>query len=174
MPIGVIALAGKELFILVLGKNWGIAGAFTEILAFMLFAKFMLSPFILMLAITKKQHYETIVNTINFVLSLIILGIGGKFLPVESVLWLLSVFSGITFFSLMFMALNSCGVSMLTVLKRTALPFLSGGLVIIMIFLSGVYLCQYAFLIFSGSISLFYYFVLIKMKKLAIFTGRLD
>ena len=76
LPIfGILAIWGPEIFDFVLGKDWGIAGKFAQILSPWLFLNFLISPFTqIPLIVNRQRHFFLISLIMNLVVVLSFVG----------------------------------------------------------------------------------------------------
>jgi O-antigen/teichoic acid export membrane protein len=76
-PALLLALIGKELFVVVFGARWAEAGMYMQILALWIFFQSISSPISTLFAVLEKQHYGLFFNILLFVTRSASLIIGG-------------------------------------------------------------------------------------------------
>ncbi|HPG39128.1 MAG TPA: oligosaccharide flippase family protein [bacterium] len=170
LPILVLTVAGKELFSVILGSQWAIAGVYAQILALFTFFRFLSSPMTHIFSIVEKQENSLKFNIINLVIRIFALALGGIMQNPIITLLLFSISGTLTYGWLLIWLGRDAGVR----LKRLLQEFVRFDLVVTF-FLSGLVL----FLKLSGwcnefvlvvvcalVIGLYYLYLLLRYKSL--------
>ena len=90
-PMLLLSIAGKDLFILILGQPWAEAGVYSQILSIWTFFVFITTPCIHLANIYDKQEVNLAVNAVLFVTRLGSLVVGGVLNDVRLTLILFSI-----------------------------------------------------------------------------------
>jgi len=170
LPILVLTVAGKELFSVILGSQWAIAGVYAQILALFTFFRFLSSPMTHIFSIVEKQENSLKFNIINLVIRIIALALGGILQNPIITLLLFSISGTITYGWLLIWLGRDAGVR----LKRLLQEFVKFDLVVTFI-LSGLVLflklsgwCNEFILVVVCAlvIGLYYLYLLLRYKSL--------
>jgi len=78
-PMLLLAIIGRDLFVVVFGETWAEAGVYTQILSVWMFFWFISSPLSTLFRVLEKQEFSLALNVTIFVSRLIALSIGGWF-----------------------------------------------------------------------------------------------
>ena len=162
-----LAIIGKDVFALVFGSSWELAGTYAQILSFTFFMTFISRPFGAFFSIFEKQEVRLYFDTILVIsscASFLIGGLAGSILLSVSLYSLSRVIISLT---LMFWLLNFIGAPYIKVFKVltgsviVALPFLA-----MLTFAKFVLHCTPVVLvIFSVILMFLYYIILIYRDK---------
>lgn len=79
IPLLILMLFGPLLFTIVFGQNWYEAGIYSRILAFLVFVRFIFTPFTRIFSIFEKQRSEFILDFLRVVLVLMVFWISNVF-----------------------------------------------------------------------------------------------
>jgi O-antigen/teichoic acid export membrane protein len=77
VPVLVLTVIGKDLFIVILGPSWAEAGVYAQILAIWGFVWFVCSPLTVLQATLEMQEFGVKINILRFVSRLLALVVGG-------------------------------------------------------------------------------------------------
>jgi O-antigen/teichoic acid export membrane protein len=91
IPIIVILISGKTLFLVVFGAEWADAGFYAQILSIWIFMVFITSPISTLISVLNLQKFNLIMNIILFFTRIITLAIGGFFQNIILALFLFSI-----------------------------------------------------------------------------------
>ena len=124
-------MAGKDIFVVILGGKWAEAGVYSQILAVWTFFVFISTPLNNLSSVFERQEINLILNVIIFVTRVIALLIGGLLKNVFLTMWLFALTGILTSGWYILWALRISGVkistSILTLLKSLLIssPFLA-------------------------------------------------
>ncbi len=104
-PMLLIAIIGKEMFVLAFGASWADAGVYSQILSLWVFLVFIVSPISYVPNIVNKNGEFMVLNIINLITRVLSLVIGGIKGDVYLGLWLFTL-SGILVYGYMMFWLN--------------------------------------------------------------------
>ncbi len=143
-----------------LGENWIEAGYYTQLLAPMMFFRFISTPLAYILTIIGKQHLDMIFSVVLFTISLSSL-IGGSIIHnISLTLGLFSIASSFVFIVLIIIIIKTCSISIINIIKKITTQLLIGSP---FIFLLCIYKCyitnRYIFFITSAITIALYYLV---------------
>lgn len=163
IPLIFLAIIGKEVFSLVFGSSWELAGTYTQILSFVFFMSFISRPFGAFFNVFEKQEVRLYFDTVLLVSGGASFFIGGLMNSALLAIALYSISSVIVFLILIFWSLKFVGVSnikIFVVLGHSfilAFPFLA-----MLAFTKFVLHCSPVVLvIFSIILMLLYYLLLV-------------
>lgn len=77
LPFFILIIFGHDLFLVIFGSSWGIAGDYSQILAIWIFLAFIASPISTLFAVFEKQDFSLFLNIITFIARFIAICIGG-------------------------------------------------------------------------------------------------
>lgn len=160
VPICFLAIGGELFFAVFLGENWIEAGYYTQLLAPMMFFRFISTPLAYILTIIGKQHLDMIFSVVLFTISLSSL-IGGSIIHnISLTLGLFSIASSFVFIVLIIIIIKTCSISIINIIKKITTQLLIGSP---FIFLLCIYKCyitnRYIFFITSAITIALYYLV---------------
>jgi len=162
-PLLILAVIGKELFIVVFGPHWSEAGGFTQILSVWAFFMFISSPMSTLFRVLEKQEFSLKINIIIFIsrfLSLLI----GSLLGNSRVALLIFAGSGTVIYGYLSLTImKKAGASLfkaVRVILHNVFLFLPFGIFLNAMRVLG--LNSWLLVGFSAMILLIYYFFLIK------------
>jgi O-antigen/teichoic acid export membrane protein len=159
-PMLLLSIVGQDLFVLFLGKDWGEAGIYTQILSIWMFFWFISSPLSIIFRVIEKQEFSLVINLFILITRFLSLYIGGLSGSVYIALGLFAI-SGILLYGfLSFAVVVSAGVKIqfiIQTLLRKIFLFIPFGLVVIVLKYVGE---VSSFILISFSIiSLFVYYL---------------
>ncbi len=76
-PMLLLAVIGKDIFIVVFGREWAEAGVYTQILSIWMFFVFISSPLSTLYSVLERQQSALLINMLLFVTRLVALATGG-------------------------------------------------------------------------------------------------
>ncbi len=106
----VLAVIGDNLFAVVFGAKWAQAGVYCQILSFSIFISFIMGPSLALVNVLEKQEFGLIINIANAVISFIAIIAGGLLTNIYLALSLLSLLSGLLFFTFGLLMIRFVGV----------------------------------------------------------------
>lgn len=118
LPITFLAIGGDVLFSVFLGKNWIVAGQYTQILAPMMFFRFISTPIAMVLNVLGKQDLDMIFNGVFLVFCIAALSIG---IIINDIILTLSLFSfanSVMYVVLIILILKLCKLSFVSIMKN--------------------------------------------------------
>ena len=125
-PMIILAVVGREIFIVCLGENWSEAGVYTQILSLYAFIWFVSSPISTLVSVIEKQEISLYLNIVNLTSRVLSLAVGGVLHQARLGLLLYSI-SGIVLYGWLLLWLGKIvGVPP----KRTVLDMLQADLFI--------------------------------------------
>ncbi|MBL0325181.1 MAG: oligosaccharide flippase family protein [Cytophagaceae bacterium] len=105
LPIFIVfGFFSPNIFSFLFGNNWINSGHYAQILVFLFFFKFIVSPLSFVLYIYNKQKIDLIWQILLFFVTIIIFFLFSKYLNVESVLMVYSIFYSIMYIVLFFIS----------------------------------------------------------------------
>ncbi len=122
LPILVLMVTGRELFAVILGNQWAMAGVYAQILALFAFFRFLSSPLTHIFSIVEKQENSLKFNITNLVIRIIALFVGGILKNPVITLLLFAVTGVITYGWLLVWLGKDAGVKPGTLLKEFIKP----------------------------------------------------
>lgn len=123
-PMFMMAIVGRDVFIVVFGPRWAEAGVYTQILSVWTFVWFISSPLSTLFGVLEKQEFGLLINIAIFLTRLLSLLIGGCFQDVRLALALFAV-SGVGVYGyLVHAVMSAAGVSVLRAARIIGLNFL--------------------------------------------------
>ena len=111
IPLIFLAIIGKEVFALVFGSSWELAGTYTQILSFMFFMSFISRPFGAFFSVFEKQEVRLYFDTVLLVSRGASFFIGGLMNSTLLAITFYSISSVIIFLILIFWLLNFVGAA---------------------------------------------------------------
>ena len=78
IPTLFISIYGPKIFVFFFGSNWVQAGVFSQLLAFLFFMKFCVSPLSFVSVLANKLHFGLVMDIVTFSMSFLMLYIGLK------------------------------------------------------------------------------------------------
>lgn len=118
LPITFLAVGGDVLFSVFLGKNWIVAGQYTQILAPMMFFRFISTPIAMVLNVLGKQDIDMIFNGVFLLFCIAALSVG---IIINDIILTLSLFSfanSMMYIVLIVLILKLCKLSIVTIIKN--------------------------------------------------------
>lgn len=109
-PILLLAVAGKEIVILVFGANWAEAGVYTQILSVWIFFNFLTSPISTLFSVLEKQPELLLFNNVLFMVRCSSLIIGGMLNSPVISLVLFSLSNALVYFLILIIIFIMIGV----------------------------------------------------------------
>ncbi len=97
IPMIILTITGREIFIIILGAKWAESGIFAQILALYAFIWFVTSPLTTLLSVIEKQEVSLYFNIVNLATRVLSLLIGGFMKQPRLGLYLFSI-SGIVIY----------------------------------------------------------------------------
>lgn len=79
IPLIALLIAGPQLFALVYGDNWSKAGIYGQIIAFMVYARFVFTPITIILTVFEKQLTALILDAMRLVFVLVVFWVGNVY-----------------------------------------------------------------------------------------------
>jgi lipopolysaccharide exporter len=161
LPFIILALAGKELCMVIFGPEWSEAGIFLQILVFWIFLGLITSPLTYLFIIFEKQKFTLLYNSIVFIIRFGALVIGGLTGNIYFTIILLSVV-GICSNGFVFWWLMKISNASIRTIVTQFFPYILLGIPVagIMIFTKWILQLIPILLCIIGIISaIFYYFV---------------
>lgn len=135
-PLLVLALVGRDLFLIVFGTAWGDSGTYVQILSVWLFFWFISSPMSQLFVVLEKQEQSLRIHIAIFVTRLLSLMIGGYFHSPILAIALFSITGVLTYGYLSLIIIAATGVSgrdIWTIIYTRILQFLPVGAVLIVL-----------------------------------------
>jgi len=170
LPILILMVTGRELFAVVLGNQWAMAGVYAQILALFAFFRFLSSPLTHIFSIVEKQENSLKFNVINLIIRIIALLIGGIMKNPIITLFLFAVTGVISYGWLLIWLGKDADVKVGLLLKEFIKPdilftfFLT---IVLMIFKFYGNFGQYALVILSFVLlAVYYVYLLLRYKSL--------
>jgi lipopolysaccharide exporter len=102
-PMVMLAIIGRDLYVVVFGSDWAEAGVYTQILSIWIFFWFISSPLTTLFRVLEKQEFALKFNITLFITRFVSLGVGGYFANARLALILFSI-SGIFMYGYLSMA----------------------------------------------------------------------
>ena len=159
LPAILLSLVGEELFVLIFGENWTLAGQFVQILGLWLFFWFISSPLSTIFVIYEKQERILLIHLAILATRVVSLVVGGLIGDALLAIGLFSISGVLVYGSLSIWNMLIAGVSLresLTVILRFTLKSIPGALLLFL--LSNVFhLNAYVLVAIAGIILIFYY-----------------
>ena len=118
LPTLVLTIAGREIFIVVLGAQWAEAGVYVQILGVWAFVWFLSSPTSIIMSIAEQQEKALFFNTINLLTRIASLLVGGLLGQPRLALMLFSLSGVITYGWLLILVGQIAGVPWRRTLKE--------------------------------------------------------
>lgn len=170
LPILVLMVTGRELFAVILGSQWAMAGVYAQILALFAFFRFLSSPLTHIFSIVEKQENSLKFNITNLVIRIIALLIGGFLNNPVITLLLFAVTGVITYGWLLIWLGRDAGVRAGTLLKEFIKPdilfSLALALLLLIIKITG-YFGPLVLVLFSVVLlAVYYVYLLLRYKSL--------
>jgi len=134
IPMLMLTLIGRDLYIVVFGNNWAEAGVYTQILSVWAFFWFLSGPFTNIFSVIEKQEKQLMWNISNFIFRLCSILIGVYFQSARLAISLLAITGIIIYGQKIVITLNLAEVSIVKALKilgRYTLFFIPVGAIII-------------------------------------------
>ncbi|MBP6290707.1 MAG: oligosaccharide flippase family protein [Spirochaetes bacterium] len=160
VPILFLFFKGESLFSLFLGKNWRIAGFYTELIAPMLFFRFIAIPLGYTLNVIGKQKLEMMFNFFILVFSILSIVVGAYVDSVTCALMILSLSNSLLYTVMIAAIMIVCGISLQKVMRRikfyiiVSFPIVAGFILLRRVNMSdiestviGLFLCALYYLI---------------------------
>ena len=162
-PMLLITMAGKDIFIVMLGNQWAEAGVYSQILSLWTFFVFVSMPLNTLANVFERQEINLVLNIVVFVSRIISLLIGGLLHNVLLTMWLFALSGILTSGWYILWALRTAGVS----IPRSILKFFNNILFclpFLLIVAAGIWIIQMrssAIFILSGVVAIFYYIMVV-------------
>ena len=102
-PMVMLAIIGRDLYVVVFGSDWAEAGVYTQILSIWIFFWFISSPLTTLFRVLEKQEFALKFNITLFITRFVSLWVGGYFANARLALILFSI-SGIFMYGYLSMA----------------------------------------------------------------------
>ena len=112
-----LGIFGKDIFVFLLGGDWGEAGVYAQILSLYLFSKFITLPSSYLMIIYEKQEYSLYFNLATITLSITSLLIGGFLENIYLALILFSIFNTLAYLIYGFGFMKYSGIAISKILK---------------------------------------------------------
>ena len=163
IPLGFLALIGKEVFALVFGSAWELAGTYTQILSFVFFMSFISRPFNAFFNVFEKQEVRLYFDAGLVISRCISFLVGGLMSNALLAMTLYSIASVIVFLILIFWLLNFVDVASIRIFAAfgrsviLALPFL----VVLALTKFALHCSPVILILFSVILMLLYYLLLV-------------
>lgn len=125
-----IAIIGREAFMVVFGADWAEAGVYAQILSFWILVSFVYAPISGLFSILDKLKIMLLLNIAMFVIRSGLLALGGVYQDVYLALMLFSASGGLLLMTVGGWILRESGVSLLGLLRSISRP-LSLGLLLL-------------------------------------------
>lgn len=166
-PMIVLLLTGKDIFMVVFGSQWGIAGLYVQILSIWAFVWFISSPLSTIISVFEKQSWGLSLNIIIFLTRVISLVIGGILGDALISLFLFS-FSGVItygYFCVKIMIYSKISMNnILNLISTNVILIIPAGIVFVLMKIWSVN--SIIILVIGFLMGFFYYAIIIKNEPL--------
>lgn len=166
-PFIVLSILGQEIFSIILGNDWIIAGYYSQILSFYIFSMFITIPINYILIILKKQKIIMFLNIGKLFITVFSIYLGSLLNNFELSIYIISFSLGFIILLLGFKIMNDVGVTIYEIFKIFLKYILvSSPFVILLILMKFTLKFNSIFLVlFSVIFTLFYYIICFKIYK---------
>lgn len=167
LPVAFLGIGGKVLIILFLGSRWQDAGVYTQILAPMLFFRFITIPLAFTMNILNKLYVDMLLNFGLLVVSTLSLVVGSKTGNIINTLLIFSIGNSIIFIIYIFSILKYANVNIFAMINKIIMPLLISIPFIIIFFISLLFVKSNIIAMLTGVLcALLYYLIIISYLKM--------
>jgi len=168
-PMMILLLIGKDLFTVIFGSQWGIAGLFVQILSIWAFVWFISSPLSTMISVLEKQSWGLYINIIIFSTRVLSFVIGGILANVLIALLLYSISGFFIYGYLCIKILEYSKIQFkysLKIIYSNLIQIIPAGIVLLLLVLFGI--DSLIIVVFACAFSIVYYMYIFKNEPFLI------
>lgn len=162
-PMLILAIIGKDVFIVFFGESWAEAGVYAQMLSIWAIVWFISSPLSTVILVLEKQEFGLKLSTINFITRFVAIAIGGILNDARLSILLFSISGLFVYGYLLLLIVDVSRVErshVFRILIHNFVLFIPAG--VILIILEALNISPWAIIIVSGTLLALYYVYIIK------------